>query len=331
MREQTSGAAARQRSGRRRRRPPRDPAATMTLVAHLTELRNRLAKALLALLVATVVAFWWYEHGLGDFIRAPYCSLPADLRYDGQADGGCGLLITDVFGGVFIRLKVSLLAGAVLSAPVWLYQLWAFITPGLKRNEKRYGVGFVVVSTTLFALGAVLAYVSLSAGLELLLGLAGDGTVIALTAPDYIGFMLSLLVAFGVSFELPLVAVALNLVGALSYEALRAARRWIFFLTIVFAAFVTPTQDPFTMLLMAGPMIVLFELAIQVARFVDRRRAKRAAVEHFHGLSDDEASPLDASPSPLDPAPGDLDPAPGAYDDLRREDDAAPRLGSGGR
>jgi sec-independent protein translocase protein TatC len=272
----------------------------MTLVAHLTELRNRIAKALLALLIATAVAFWWYEHGLGEFIRAPYCGLDEDLRYGGNDSGGCGLLITDVFGGVFIRLKVAFLAGAVLSAPFWLYQLWAFITPGLKRNERRYGITFVVVSTLLFALGACLAYVSLAKGLELLLSLAGDGVVIALTAPDYIGFILSLLVAFGVSFEVPLIAVALNLVGALSHEVLSRSRRWIFFLTIVFAAFVTPTQDPFTMLLMAGPMIVLFELAIQVTRVVDKRRAKRDAVEHFHDLADDEASPLDARPSSLD-------------------------------
>ena len=272
----------------------------MTLVAHLTELRNRIAKALLALLVATAVAFWWYEHGLGEFIRAPYCGLPKDLRYGGDAAGGCGLLITDVFGGVFIRLKVSLLAGAVLSAPFWLYQLWAFITPGLKRNEKRYGVAFVAVSSVLFALGAVLAYVSLSAGLRLLLSLAGDGVVVALTAQDYIGFVLSLLVAFGVSFEVPLIAVALNLVGVLGYDVLRRSRRWIFFLTIVFAAFVTPTQDPFTMLLMAGPMIGLFELAIQIARIVDRRRARREALEGFHDIGDDEASPLDARPSALD-------------------------------
>ncbi len=274
----------------------------MSLVAHLTELRNRIAKALLALLVATAVAFWWYEHGLGDFIRAPYCGLDPDLRFP-QDDGPCGLLITDVFGGVFIRLKVAFLAGAVLSAPVWLYQLWAFITPGLKRNEKRYGLTFVAVSTLLFALGALLAYISLSAGLELLLSLAGDGVVVALTAQDYIGFVLALLVAFGVSFEVPLIAIALNLVGVLSYEVLRRSRRWIFFLTIVFAAFVTPTQDPFTMLLMAGPMILLFELAIQIARVVDRRRARREALEHFHDLDDDEASPLDARPSSLDDAP----------------------------
>ncbi|SOD97453.1 twin-arginine translocase subunit TatC [Blastococcus haudaquaticus] len=286
----------------RRRRASRDAAATMSLVAHLTELRNRIFKALLALLVATAISFWWYEHGLGEFIRAPYCGLDEELRYGGTDSGGCGLLITDVFGGVFIRLKVAFLAGAVLSAPFWLYQLWAFVTPGLKRQEKRYGIGFVAVSSLLFALGAFLAYVSLAKGLELLLTLAGDGVVIALTAQDYIGFVLSLLVAFGVSFEVPLIAIALNLVGVLSHEVLARSRRWIFFLTIVFAAFVTPTQDPFTMLLMAGPMIVLFELAIQIARVVDKRRAKREAIEGFHDIGDDEASPLDATPSPLDDA-----------------------------
>jgi sec-independent protein translocase protein TatC len=273
----------------------------MSLIAHLTELRNRIAKALLALLVATAIAFWWYDHGLGEFIRAPYCNLPAGLRYGGDKNG-CGLLITDVFGGVFIRLKVAFLAGAVLSAPLWLYQLWAFITPGLKRHEKRYGIGFVAASTILFAAGAVLAYISLAKGLQLLLGLAGQGVIVALTAQDYIGFVLSLLVAFGVSFEVPLIAIALNLVGVLPYTLLAKSRRWLFFLTLVFAAVITPTQDPFTMLLMAGPMIALFEGAIQIARVVDKRRARRADVEHFHDLPDDDASPLDARPSTLDDA-----------------------------
>jgi len=273
----------------------------MSLIAHLTELRNRIAKALLALLVATAIAFWWYDHGLGEFIRAPYCNLPAGLRYGGDKNG-CGLLITDVFGGVFIRLKVAFLAGAVLSAPLWLYQLWAFITPGLKRHEKRYGIAFVAASTILFAAGAVLAYISLAKGLQLLLGLAGQGVIVALTAQDYIGFVLSLLVAFGVSFEVPLIAIALNLVGVLPYTLLAKSRRWLFFLTLVFAAVITPTQDPFTMMLMAGPMIALFEGAIQIARVVDKRRARRADVEHFHDLSDDEASPLDARPSTLDGA-----------------------------
>ncbi|MDK3255640.1 twin-arginine translocase subunit TatC [Blastococcus capsensis] len=271
----------------------------MTLVAHLAELRTRVGRSLLAVLLATAVAFWWYEHGLGDFIRAPYCGLPDELRYS-DADGGCGLLITDVFGGALIRLKISFIVGIVLSAPAWLFQLWRFVTPGLERDEKLYGIGFAAASSGLFALGSALAYVSLAAGLRLLLGLAGDGVVVALTAQDYIGFVISLLLAFGVSFELPLVAVMLNLAGVLSYAALSGARRWIFFLTIVFAAFVTPTQDPFTMLVMAAPMVLLFETAIQIARLVDRRRARRAATEGFSDLADDEASPLDTAPSALD-------------------------------
>jgi sec-independent protein translocase protein TatC len=112
-----------------------------------------------------------------------------------------------------------------------------------------------------------------------------------------------------VSFEVPLIAVALNLVGVLTYEVLSSSRRWIFFLTFVFAAFVTPTQDPFTMLLMAGPMIVLFEAAIQIARVVDRRRAKREAALAFPGVGEDEPSPIDTSPSVLDTRPSSLDPS----------------------
>jgi sec-independent protein translocase protein TatC len=292
---------------KRRRRAPRDPEATMSLIAHLRELRNRVGKALLAIVIATVIAFWWYQHGLADFIRAPYCDLPAHLRFTNGTSGECGLLQTDVFGGVFIRLKVSLLAGVVLSAPLWLYQLWAFVTPGLKRNERRYTIGFVAASTLLFAGGAVLAYIFLGAGLRVLLGLAGDGIVVALTIQDYISFVVSVLLAFGVSFELPLLMVALNLVGVLSYAVLSKSRRWIYFLTLVFAAFVTPTQDPFTMMAMGLPMILLFEVAIQIARVVDKRRARRAAVESFHDVPDDEASPLDAAPSRLDDEPSAID------------------------
>jgi sec-independent protein translocase protein TatC len=277
----------------------------MSLVAHLAELRSRVFKALLALGLGTIVGFLWYDRGLLTFLTEPYCALPAELRL--QGDESCRLVVLDVFGGVLLRLKIGVLAGAVLSSPLWLYQLWAFITPGLKRHEKRYTVGFVAASSTLFALGAVMAYLTLKRGLELLLSLAGAEVAFQLTAPDYLGFVISLLVAFGLSFELPLIAVSLNLVGVLSYATLAKSRRWIYFLTIVFAAFVTPTQDPFTMLAMALPMGLLFELAIQIARFVDRRRAKRAAVAHFHDLSDDEASPVDAGPSPLDPRPSTID------------------------
>lgn len=274
----------------------------MSLIAHLTELRNRIAVSLLFVAIATAICFWWYDHGLGVFIRAPYCAIPADNRAfgTGATAGDCKLLVTDVFGGALIRLKIAFIAGIVLSAPLWLFQLWRFITPGLKRNERRYALTFVGVSSVLFAMGAVLAYLSLRAGLKVLLGLAGSNVAVALTAQDYLGFVVSVLLAFGVSFELPLLAVALNLVGVLSYSVLSRSRRWIFFLTLVFAAFVTPTQDPFTMLAMALPMCLLFEAAIQIARVVDKRRARQAAAEHFHDVPDDEASPLNIGPSPIE-------------------------------
>jgi sec-independent protein translocase protein TatC len=282
----------------------------MSLVGHLTELRNRLIKAALALAVGTVVGFLWYDHGLLAFLVEPYCALPDSYRLL-ESDGECRLAVFDVFGGLLLRLKVGLIAGAVLSSPFWLYQLWAFITPGLKRNEKRYAVAFVAASSLLFALGAVMAYLTLRKGLELLLSLAGDEVGFALSAPLYLGFVISLLVAFGLSFELPLIAVALNLVGVLSYAALARARRWIYFLTVVFAAFITPTQDPFTMMAMAVPMALLFEGAIQIARVVDKRRAKRAALEGFSDIDDDEASPLDATPSRLEPEAYDSTPSRG--------------------
>jgi len=259
--------------------------------------------------IGTAICFWWYDHGLGAFIRAPYCAIPADNRAfgTGATSGDCKLLVTDVFGGALIRLKIATIAGMVLTAPLWLFQLWRFITPGLKRNERRYALTFAGVASALFALGAVLAYISLRAGLKILLGLAGSNVAVALTAQDYLGFFVSVLLAFGVSFELPLIAVALNLVGVLSHEALSRSRRWIFFLTLIFAAIVTPTQDPFTMLVMALPMCLLFEGAIQVARVVDKRRARRDAVQGFHDVPDDEASPLDAEPSRLDDEPSAID------------------------
>ncbi len=286
--------------GRLRAWRQRDNAeATMSLVSHLRELRSRLVKAFVFIFVGAVATFFWYNNGLLDFIKAPYCDLPSDLRF--QVDGQeCTLIVTDVLGGFLLRLKVSFIGGIILSSPFWLYQLWSFVTPGLKRNEKRYTVIFVGLSSLLFAGGTVLAYLTLRNGLRLLLGIAGEGVTPLLTAPEYVGFVVLLLTAFGISFQVPLIALMLNFVGVLSYQLMAKSRRWAFFLTLVFAAFITPTQDPFTMLAMAGPMILLFEGAIQVARVLDRRRAKRDAIAGFHDIDDDDASPLDASPSNLD-------------------------------
>ncbi|MCF6744615.1 twin-arginine translocase subunit TatC [Blastococcus sp. KM273128] len=260
----------------------------MPLTAHLRELRRRVAWSLVAVAVASAAAFWWYEHGLGELIRAPYCSLPPDLRYT-DASGGCGLLVTDVFGGALVRLKVSLVAGVVLSGPVWLGQLWGFLAPGLRRHERRWTAGFVLAASTLLAAGTTLAYLVLETGLRFLLTLAGADVVVALTAQDYLRYVTTLLLAFSMALQLPLLAVCLNLVGALSHRAMAGARHWIFFLSLVFAALATP-PDPMTMVVLALPMCVLFEGAIQFARIVDRRRARRAA-----------AAPLDEPSEPARP------------------------------
>jgi len=304
-------------TGRQRRLPfRRRPAAgngqtgasaadgAMSLVEHLRELRNRIGLALIGILIGMVVAFIFYDQILA-FLKAPYCDLDLDVRGElsERNDGTCTLLLFDVLSNLTLRLKIALIAGLVFSAPWWLYQLWAFITPGLKRNERRYALSFVAASTVLFAAGCALAYITLANGLKLLLTLSGDGIESVLGATEYLGFVMQLLLAFGIALEVPLLGVMLNAVGILSYGVLSKSRRWLYFLTFVLAAFITPTTDPFTMLALAIPMGVLFEGAIQFARINDKRRARRDAAESWGHLDDDEASPLDASPSPLPAEP----------------------------
>ncbi len=294
----------------------------MSVIEHLTELRSRIFKALIAVVLGAVIGFIWYDHGLLSFLKEPYCALPSDLRWtkDGQ---GCTLLFLDPAGGLLLRLKVALLAGAIISAPFWLYQLWAFVTPGLHKNERRWAISFVSASSVLFALGTVCAWFTLKAGLQVLLTLAGDGVSAALTAPEYLNFVVMIIFVFGVSFELPLLIVMLNLVGVLHYGLLSRSRRWLMFLTFVFAAVITPTQDPFSMLAMALPMVLLFEGAIQFARVHDARVAAREAQSGYGDLSDDAPSPLDTSPSALGEDPDEVappEPVPGPSRLDRSED-----------
>src|SRR4051794_5863170 len=145
----------------------------MSLIAHLRELRNRVALALLFILIATAICFWWYDHGLGAFIRAPYCAVPSSQRALGGSGSGsdCALLITDVFGGALIRLKIAFLAGMVISAPFWLVQIWRFIPPGLKRNERRYGLALGAAPAGVVPLGPVPAHLSAQARATPLTGL----------------------------------------------------------------------------------------------------------------------------------------------------------------
>lgn len=274
--------------------PAATPAAdgSMAILDHLKELRRRLAVSLIVIAVGTIAGYFLYQPIL-TILEKPFCAVDPAYRFGGST-GQCVLVFSGVLDGFTVRLKIAALAGAVITAPVWLYQLWAFVTPGLKKTERRYTIAFVASSTTLFAGGALVAYAILAKGLSVLLSQGGHEVEAMLTITSYLNFVVLTLVVFGLSFELPLLVVMANLAGVLPSATLRKSQRIAIFAIFVFAGIVVPSTDPFSMCAMAIPMVLLYEAAILIATLHDRRKTRhfsnRVAAE---GIDDDTAQPID--------------------------------------
>jgi sec-independent protein translocase protein TatC len=244
----------------------------MSVVEHLRELRTRVLRGLVALLVGTVVGYVVFPDVLEVLIR-PYCAVADQLR----PDGSCHLIALRPLEPFSVRVKTSVVIGGFLAAPILTYQLWRFVTPGLTVRERRFSLPFVVLSQLLFAIGIAFAYLVIPQGLRILLGLGGPGIEALLSADEYLSFFLTMSVAFGLVFELPLVLIFLALVGVVRVSGLRRARPYAVVAMFVAAAIITPTTDAVTLLLLAGPMVLFYEMSVGVAWLIERRRARRGS------------------------------------------------------
>jgi sec-independent protein translocase protein TatC len=275
----------------------------MALADHLRELRSRLLKVTLFLILGTSIAWFFYPQ-LFQMILDPYNQARLALGEEVTT----APYIAGVGGALLLRLKLCAIAALVLTSPLWLYQIWAFIVPGLHPHERRWTQLFSVVAGPLFLVGVATAYYVLPKGLTVLIGFT-PGTVQSLIEfGEYFSFLTRMLIVFGVAFEIPLFVVLLNLAGVVSGKSLASHRPWIIVGTFVFAAVATPSTDPFSMVMLALPMTLLFLISEVVARTVDRRRAKRASSAGLAGIGDDEISPLASERDPDDVRPLPLDP-----------------------
>jgi len=262
----------------------------MPLTHHLRELRNRLFKAALAILAGMVVG-WIYYPQIFAWVSAPFTSIIAEAKANGHE---ITLALTGVADPFVLQIQLSAVTGVVLAAPIWLYQLWRFITPGLHGHERRWAFAFAAVATPLFAAGVVLAYVVLPYGLQVLFGFTPDGVENIVSVDKYLSFFIRTVLIFGVGFLAPLILVLLNFAGVLAGRQLLAWWRWIILIVLLFAAVATPTGDPINLLLLAVPIMLLVAISVCVCVANDRRRSRRDRRNGFDTsiFDDDEASPL---------------------------------------
>ena len=255
----------------------------MPLIEHFRDLRKRVVRAAIAIVLASGVG-WFFYNTIISTLAAPVCDLKQAQKVGANH---CGTLyINGVLGPLNLQIKVSLLVGVIISAPIWIYQLWAFIAPGLHRKEKRNSILFIFVATPFFALGSGLGYWVLPVAVKVLLGFTPNSLSNLIPFADYLDFVLRVILLFGAAFELPVFLVALNLAGVITGRGILKPWRFAVFGIAVFTAAFTPTGDPVSMSVLAVPLVAFYFGAGGIALLIDRRRAKRR-VE----VPDDEASP----------------------------------------
>ncbi len=244
----------------KRRSEPRPKPDSMTLVEHLTELRTRVLVCALAFAITATVAFLVYPWILS-FLKHPYCQV---------SPRRCGFYITGPLDGLALRVKIAAYGGLFLASPVLLWELWRFITPGLNPKEKRYAVPFIVASITLFALGGLVAYLTFPHALNFLDHIGGPSLTEILDPTKYLSLIVLMMTIFGLTFEFPVLLVSLELAGVLTPKQLSSWRRWAIVLIVVVAGVITPSSDPFSMMALAIPLYIFYELSIVVGKIAHR-------------------------------------------------------------
>lgn len=268
-----------------------NPEGRMPLMDHLRELRNRVVKMALALIAGMIVGFVFFNRAW-HVIERPLCQSVIRGHTGCSTAGVNQLILNGPLDSFYLRVKVAFIVGIILSSPIWLYQLWAFIAPGLYAREKRWSYIFLGSAVPLFLIGIMLCYLSLGRSMHYLLGLTPSGVGNYIQVDQYMSFVMAMMLAFGIAFELPLLIVMLNLAGILTHQRFRKWRRVMIFGVFLIAGMANPSPDPMTMLILGGGCAFLVEVAELIVWSNDRRRARRNP-DPYAGLADDELSPIE--------------------------------------
>ena len=240
----------------------------MTMIEHLTELRRRLIIAFASVSLGAIIAWIFYPQII-EFLLEPYCRTL-------EAGEECQLYVRNPLEPFSVRLTVAGYGGIMVAMPMILWQFWAFVAPGLYSHEKRYALPFVWGGVALFFAGAGLAYWSIERALDFLSQVGGEDFTSLFAPGDYLGFVIKMIVAFGVAFEFPIVLIFLQILGILDYRTLVSGRQYAIVGIVVLVAFITPSGDPFTLMILSVPMWLFYEISIAFG-FLRERRTRKAA------------------------------------------------------